>query len=831
MADFGIKDIGSAVGISINPSGNVFNSITAPLSVTQGVANVITGLSPPGLVNNLTSLKNSITGTPIPGNVLSNPNQTLPFGGRNVKGFRNVLEKFASYSPLWTMCCLESKQFNNPASYRGNPASLKHVVFSSAGRYDSQRTKTAYGTPEYFVNNFTMNTVISAGTKNGNSNAITFAFDIYEPYSMGLFLQSLQNAALNAGYASYLDNCPYLLKLDFVGYTDNGQPLQVVKSKYFTCKLKKVTFDVTESGSNYKVEAFPFNHQAFSNVINNTPKDLAITGNTVQELLVSGESSLCAALAKVQKDMVTEEGAARSKEDVYIVVFPETSSDNVGVNTASGATTNKATTPTDGSGTQTAVANKPSIPTEFGSNSIANASMGFDASSGGNYVFKKESDVYDEKTGRVNRDQMTIDPKNRSFTFAQKQSITNIITQIILSSDYAANALKKENIAADGTIKWFKLDIQVQLLEYDPLRKDYAKKIIYRVIPYKVHSSIFQNPTAAPIGYAQLEKKICKEYQYIYSGQNQDLLKFDIQINNMFYTPTTASPPKKSQDNVNKDLQATNNTAETDTKTVVGPAPEVATAKLGSPKAAPDPNPVGVTPGGAGQKDNQTRTAEAFQNAFLKGTADLINATVEILGDPYYMVDSGIGNYFSAPSKEYPESADADGSMTYEGGDVYIYITFRTPSDVLEAAGLMGFPNGGAVSPFSGIYKVLSVENKFNDGAFRQTLKVIRMMGQPMDFDKPLKTDKGSVLAIQSEGKVENKAVEAVAKATNVTNAPPLSTEEQKVVLANAEKLQSETQAALEAFKANKTEANWLKYQEAKDAANVVYDKVEQIRG
>jgi hypothetical protein len=64
---------------------------------------------------------------------------------------------------------------------------------------------------------------------------------------------------------------------------------------------------------------------------------------------------------------------------------------------------------------------------------------------------------------------------------------------------------------------------------------DYAKKITYRVVPYYVHQSIFSNPSSAPVGYSELMKTVVKEYQYIYTGQNVDVLKFDININNLFY--------------------------------------------------------------------------------------------------------------------------------------------------------------------------------------------------------------------------------------------------------------------------------------------------------
>jgi hypothetical protein len=41
---------------------------------------------------------------------------------------------------------------------------------------------------------------------------------------------------------------------------------------------------------------------------------------------------------------------------------------------------------------------------------------------------------------------MTIDPSVREFKFEQGQSLTDIITQCVLSSNYAKNAIVEKNI-------------------------------------------------------------------------------------------------------------------------------------------------------------------------------------------------------------------------------------------------------------------------------------------------------------------------------------------------------------------------------------------------
>ena len=698
------------------------------MSILQGTATVISRLANVGAITNLVAGIAPSTVRDV------ETTSTAIQQGRNVRGLPNDLEQFASYTPLWTMSALTPQQFNDPRSYRNNPADLKHVVFSSAGRFDEQRVTTLYGTPEYYVNNFVMQSVIAASQKTGNSNATKFSFDIYEPYSMGLFLQSLQIAALEAQHPNYLQ-APYVLRLDFLGFKDDGTIFTGIKPKFFTCKLVRVNFETTETGSNYKVEAIPFNHQAFGETMNTIPTDIAITADkesnqvTVKQLLVQGENSLCAALNRMQQKLVTDEKQVLADE--FVVEFPERYDQIINtssVESANGATVNPNSAPPR-------VIGDPTISTQdFGENSIGSADMGITAGTGGNFTFKREADVIDPATGKIQRNQMVIDPKNRKFQFSQGQSITNIITQMVLSSDYANQALK-QNPSPEGFINWFKIDIQIQLLAFDDKRGDFQKRLIFRVVPYKIHVSIFSAPTSAPPGYAQLEKLIAKKYEYIYSGQNNDVLRFDIKINNSFYAGSNPTAEEDSGSNANVDQKSVGEETPAQTKTNQGPAGGAAlAANTGGRKQAPDYAALKESGSPKGQDTTQELVAKSFHRAFLNNSADLITIDLEILGDPYWMVDSGISNYFAPPSVEN-ELTTGDGTMNYEGSDVYIYLTFKTPRDIDESRGLYEFPNNGRESPFSGIYKVVQCENTFADGTYRQKLKCIRMPLQAADFD------------------------------------------------------------------------------------------------
>jgi len=665
------------------------------------------------------------------------------------RGFANQLEQFASYNVLWTLACLKPEEANNPYLYRNSAFVEKQVVFSSGGRYDQERAATAYGAPEYFIQNFSMDTLMTGTPATGSSNAINFTFEIIEPYSMGLFLQSLQVAALAAGYPSYLEEAVYCLKMEFVGFDQDMKSYASIKPKFFLMLLKKTTFNVTESGSTYKFEAIVYNQEGFSETYTALKTDIAITGSTVKELLAGRERSLTTVLNEHEQKSVPE---LKTYPDKYEIHFPENSFDpipGVGPDDAD----NRAVINTSNErviSKSASYANPEDDPAFFISNAIGNASFNFQADSGGNYVAPKAEDAYDESTGKVNRDKVSINAKERTFNYAQKQSILEVITQAIEESDYAAKALKESNIDPTGMINWFRIDVQTQLLNWDPKFKKYSKRIIFRVMPYKIHNSVFTNPNAVPLGYDQLEEQIVKQYNYIYTGTNNDLLRFDIQINNSFYTAVASNRIEDAGRLANKDLQTSGDPQQNKAEVEKGSGGVTAAkSPTGSRPVAQDVNAIKLPFGGSGNLTDEQVVANNFHKAFLESSqAEMVKISAEIIGDPYWMVDSGMGGYFAGPGAT--DQITEDGTANYEAGDTFIYMRFRTPIEPMEEKGTYLFV-GESDSPFSGIYKVIKCQNNFSEGLFKQTLECIRMPLQPDDLDDKVDPDKQSTLMYNTD--------------------------------------------------------------------------------
>jgi len=713
--------------LTYKPDGTAALTGSPAISVPQGTAENVTDQAPARASNpGIDAVLQALGTRPTASSSRPDPKKLV----------KNPMEVFASHNILWTLACLTPAQFNDPRTYRNSPGELKNIVFSSGGRFDSQRQKIfispseATQAPEYYINNFMMKNIIGANEATGNSNAVKFEFDIIEPHSMGLLLQSMQSAAINATYLSYMDNTPWVLRMDIQGFDQIGRVISNIKPKFFVLKLTGVKFTVNEGGSTYKVEGIPYNHQGFASSINISYSDVKLFAEGrghVFDILADGEGSLVNFLNKVEEKL--EKDKEITVKDEYVIQFPILSGD---WKSSAGNQEKIKKATVDLNEKEQIVAVAASLikidPQLLDQNSIASAGFGFDQSSGGRPLFKRAGDQYDEKTGVMIRDGMTIDPKRRAFHFAQSQSLTSIINQIILSSEYATEALDPKYVTPQGFIKWFKLDVQIELLSLDKLTGDYGKRITFRVVPYYVHESLFANATSAPIGYDQLLKDVVKEYQYIYTGQNVDVLSFNVQINNLFYSGAT---PKKESEAAKTATQDQNNNENlpASTSTKQGQAPQVQAAPMGRQRPRRSPELLAGYKGGSGQKSVEQNVAENFQQKFISGnSADLVTIDLEILGDPYWLVDSGMANHFSssfAPTDQITE----DGTMNYESGNVYIYLTFRTPIDVNTTSGLYDFSQIAEDSPFGGIYRIVQCENTFTDGNWKQKLKCIRMPG------------------------------------------------------------------------------------------------------
>jgi hypothetical protein len=702
--------------------------------------------------------------------------------------YPNVLGIFANYNYIFTLSALSDDEINFPNStYRATGP--KTIICKSGNGDPYNRVQTEYGQFDFFIDNFSMDSIYGWDKTTQNTSATTMNFDVTEPYSMGMFMQSLAVACERSGHNGY-NEAPFLLTIEFKGFTEQNEVIDLPQlKKYIPLKLNTIEMSVNSKGSTYKIGALAWNDGAHSDRYTKLKSDVSISGKTVQEVLQTGENSLQKVLNDYQRLQVKD--GSINVADQIVILFPvDIASSSSGSNSGSNQKESSATAtanPSTSANNNTLFQKLGVTETNIGSitnlvqdpnncNAIGASSMGYSTVKKGDAPYAKEEQVLDEKTNTWIAQSPDVSTGN--LQFKQSGDIVNAINQVIIQSDYARQALKKEQIDENGMLPWWRIDTEFYQI---PSEENYTKTgtkprlVVYRVVPYRVHSGKFMPANTPAPGFDNLKKQAIKEYNYIYTGKNIDILDFNIEIKSGFYTKFTAANNSQSQDVKEQANNSTVDGANVETPPLEGQK----NPKLGS--AGTKTLPVGTITstdrqGGGGAETVETRVARQFYEAVTEG-ADMLTVDLKIIGDPYYIGDSGLGNY-SAPSTTGLMNMDDNGSVNYQTSEVDIVVNFRTPIDINERTGLYDFADSKILLNYSGLFKINTISHSFSGGKFIQTLHLNRRgMQEAAEKNKADYATKFPGVEVQADPEATNSTSAAPnegQQAVNATNASVL---------------------------------------------------------
>lgn len=347
----------------------------------------------------------------------------------------------------------------------------------------------------------------------------------------------------------------------------------------------------------------------------------------------------------------------------------------------------------------------------------------------GQSPMEQTGQIYDKKNKVFTRGKNVISPDERVFNFKEGTKITRMIEEVILTSQWAKE-LKERAPDANGMVPWFRIDAETYLKTNPSHESVYghdAKVHHYKVTLYMVHTSHFQNPQEGGPGYESLKANAVKEYNYIYSGENLDIIKFDIQFNAAFFQFLQAD---YGQGDVEYKTGATQNRAVKEDKEPLklDVAGGGSISAAGSTTQVPNLSSSSMGSGGAAIDNSKIRWARQFHDNILgSGSMDLVNVKLEIFGDPYFFFDSGMGNWTDGPGSL---NETASGQMEYQRSECDIILNFRSPTDYNDATGGMEF---STLQEFSGLYRVVRVTSMFRNNQFSQELQLLRRRNQDTD--------------------------------------------------------------------------------------------------
>ena len=670
----------------------------------------------------------------------------------------NPLRNHNGFNYSITLGVLDAYEYNNPESYRST-GFKNYVIQSSGGNLDKRYQvfdETGSSTSEhaeYYIDDINLESTVAPNPNTRMTIGTSLTFTVTEPYSMGNFIQAVVGSASDAGYDSY-NQAPFCLRIDFNGWNLDGttdanflqQPI------FIPIQIINMDFNVSGIGSKYEVKAVPMSETGLSDNINKINSSVRASGTFVHEVLETNDQSLTGTINRAIEDM--EEAGALAPYDRYIICFPENRQRlrdalRAGNIDESAFTTSPEeqedqrrgyTGPDDGlRGSFSPEIITVSQPNEIYSilksfaedtsqmNAIGTSPLNEDTNAAGNSGEADVEAATDPDSGLVDPGNQATQPaeKARDFQFQQGQQITSIIERIVTQSTYAAEKATEES--TNGLNKWFRIDTQVFLDESALTESTMGRRpkiYVYSVIEYEVDEAVTTAPNKKSKNTAGLRELAVKEYNYIYTGKNEDVLNFDINFNNAFMMSAYADLGMNAAPLRDPDKAATTSSGNGTDSGVVNSLPT-------DLKSNDDPNG-GVqqitnveNPTGSTSNDVRRRVAEVFHDRITNMIVDMVTAEMEIMGDPYF-IPQQTGNYVAANGQN--PSITEDGTMNFLDRSVFCIINFRTPFDYQVKGATMEFPQ--IVPGFSGIYQIWAVNNNFNQGKFTQTLKLIRRKGQ-----------------------------------------------------------------------------------------------------
>ena len=237
------------------------SGITGATTAVNSAANAATSLIGDGPASALSGITSGVS------DALGAVNSFLGSIGSNPAGVTklpmpNPLSAYASYDYVITLSAMSFKDHNFPdSSYKAGKR--LPIICATASKDPNNRIQTKFGKFEFYLDNLKFETAI--GLKSAKAtNVTTVQFDIFEPYSLGMFPLALQTAANKQGWRNWRE-APFLLTIEFRGNKENGTMSTVPNStRHIPIKLTKMLFKANEQGSTYAFNAYATHAQALT---------------------------------------------------------------------------------------------------------------------------------------------------------------------------------------------------------------------------------------------------------------------------------------------------------------------------------------------------------------------------------------------------------------------------------------------------------------------------------------------------------------------------------------------------------------------------------------
>jgi hypothetical protein len=314
--------------------------------------------------------------------------------------------------------------------------------------------------------------------------------------------------------------------------------------------------------------------------------------------------------------------------------------------------------------------------------------------------------------GVPNSNRAGPNPDIFSRQFDAGQSIAFVINRIMMESSYVYEQqsvfIDKDgktlpNGKAAQLFSWYNiLCFATPTDKWDNRRRDFAYKIKYVIVPYEtpVISEYFPNGQF---------RGAHKNYNYWFTGQNQEVLNFEVVNNNAYYNV------------INTPAAGTNFKNQFNSLQIVRAAAQARTSESDQ---------------GAKERVNDIASNAAD---WLYNAVDYAEIRLRILGDPAWI---NAENY-SATSDVSFSPFRTDGSINFSTGPAYFTMNYNLADDYNLSTGLMNIQGSATVQNVDGTtptgpalsfnYTAVECRSSFRQGRFEQELVGRLRLGEASD--------------------------------------------------------------------------------------------------
>ena len=667
----------------------------------------------------------------------------------------NRLHNYSTYTYGITLHALTKESFNEMV--RGDKGhtwlNKAYTLISSGGRWGENSNgsknfkRAAEFKDDFYFENLTVATVIGLNKDTKGSNAVDFSFNIIEPYGLTLINRLLQ-MSVNLKQPNYTEN-PYVLQIDFFGSNEAGEPVHPIPeiTKYLPIKLIEMKIRVGTQGATYQCRASAFNHGAFSQTISSTPADTEVTATTVGDFFAnsSDDPSFQKQLEtkKNQREKLDRYNEAKERGELSASELQQLEATEKSFKTA--LKTKSYTSAYNGFQQYLVLQESIKHPTEIRFDidpDIRKSKIVYPTKTAISNVAMTDSkdpkQVAAQQAGNSKKKQSATPTAGANqnlekFSIKAGESVLDVINKVMRTSTYITDQLKdkKETEKNDTPMNWFKVIPKIELVDFDAIQNKWATRVTYKIIKYKHHNT--KHPDGPISSQENIVKDVRKKYSYIYTGENKDILDFQIEFNSLYFSAVrvlqenqvrlsnAAAPAKKANERGNK-------------------LPAQRTGTVQPNQVFPIASDVTQQGFHAGTNVDVAKAADVMNSVYSAYKGDMIELKMKIVGDPDFIKQDDVYLMPDTPSYPPPEEVHSpDGSILTDRGDIFVFVTYKTIFDMDPTTGLPRKPGAdqeylkGTDSSFGGVYRLLKITSEFRAGKFEQTIDATRIQDNIVD--------------------------------------------------------------------------------------------------